>query len=206
MSGLDKEAQQAFLDRFYGWSGPIYDLTRRYYLLGREPALERLLAQPWTRLVEIGPGTGRNLEKLHDKRPHAALGGVEPSRQMLRRVRRRCPYATVMEGFAEDADYRSLVGGPPERIFFSYSLSMVQDPRKALDHAFELLAPEGKVVVADFGDLADVPGRGMLERWLDAFHVTPLPLELLEGPNTVVEFGLGRYWIYAEIVKPASAA
>jgi S-adenosylmethionine-diacylgycerolhomoserine-N-methlytransferase len=198
----DRDAQRAFLDQFYGWAGPIYDLSRKYYLLGRDPALKRLLADSWNRLVEIGPGTGRNLEKLHRARPLAALGGVEPSRAMLRRVRRRCPYATLMEGFAEDAPYADLLGAPPDRVFYSYCLSMVQEPEAALDHALSQVAPHGKVVVVDFGDLGRLvePFRGALKRWLHTFHVTPLPPGLLERPGTTLHFGPARYWVYAEIV------
>lgn len=200
-----KEEQRAFLDKFYGWSGPIYDITRRYWLLGREHALERLYAQPWSRLVEIGPGTGRNLEKLHQRRPYALLGGVEPSRAMLRRAQRRCPYARLVEGFAEDGQYAELLDAPPERVFFSYCLSMVQDPEAALQNALDQVAPGGRVVVTDFGDLGRIlePARSALKRWLDAFHVRPLRADLLERPHADLEFGTGRYWVYAELRRPA---
>lgn len=201
----NKDEQRAFLDQFYGWSGPIYDITRRYWLLGREPALARLYDQPWTRLVEIGPGTGRNLQKLHERRPHALLGGVEPSHAMLRRVQRRCPYARIIEGFAEDADYASLLDAPPDRVFFSYCLSMVQDPAAALNNALRQVAPGGKVVVVDFGDLGRIlePARTGLKRWLETFHVRPLRADVLEGPNSLLEYGPGRYWVYAELFRPA---
>lgn len=201
----NKDEQRAFLDRFYGWSGPIYDITRRYWLLGREPALERLYAQPWNRLVEIGPGTGRNLEKLHQRRPYALLGGVEPSRAMLRRAQRRCPYARLIEGFAEDARYDDLLDAPPDRVFFSYCLSMVQDPQAALQNALDQVAPGGSVVVADFGDLGRIlePARAGLKRWLEAFHVRPLRADLLEGPNAALEYGPGRYWVFAELHRPS---
>lgn len=204
----DKDEQRAFLDRFYGWSGPVYDVTRRYWLLGREPALERLYAQPWNRLIEIGPGTGRNLAKLHARRPYALLGGVEPSRAMLRRVQKRCPYARVIEGFAEDARFESLLDAPPDRVFFSYCLSMVHDPEAALANALAQVAPGGKVVVADFGDLGRIlePARSGLKRFLEAFHVRPLRADLLEGSHSLLEYGPGRYWIYAEIFRPVEGA
>jgi len=63
---------QQFLNRYYGASRHIYDLTRKYYLLGRDPTLQSLLKEDWRTLVEIGPGTGRNLVKLHQKRPQAS--------------------------------------------------------------------------------------------------------------------------------------
>ncbi len=198
---LDKEAQRAFLDGFYGWAAPIYDATRKYYLLGRDRALDLLLASSWSRLVEIGPGTGRNLVKLHAKRPFAELGGVEPSRAMMRRARNRCPWAKLVEGFAEDVDLGQLMSGPPDRIFYSYCLSMVSDPVLAIENARRQLAPGGKVVVVDFGDLGSIyePARSALKRWLNAFHVEPLAPSVLEVHDAQLTFGPGRYWVYAEI-------
>lgn len=201
MSDFDKKAQQAFLDSFYGWAGPIYDVTRRYYLIGREAALKRLYREPWSRLVEMGPGTGRNLHKLHQKRAQAQLGGVEPSNAMLKRVRRRCPYATVVEGFAEDAQVQDLLGGPPDRILFSYTLSMVQDPKAALLNARRQVAPDGEVLVVDFGDLGHIlePARSGLKRWLETFHVHPVCTALLEEAGGELSFGWGRYWVMARL-------
>ena len=207
MSEIDKKAHQAFLDSFYGWAGPIYDLTRRYYLVGREAALDALDREPWNRLVEIGPGTGRNLEKLHRKRPYAQLGGVEPSRAMLDRARRRCPYATLVEGFAEDAEYGSLLDQRPDRVLFSYTLSMVQDPMAALMNARRQVAPDGEVLVVDFGDLGQIlePFRTGLRRWLKSFHVEPIQPGLLEEAGPRLSFGWGRYWVMGRLPAAADA-
>ena len=191
----DREAHRAFLNRYYGISRWIYDLTRRYYLIGREVALEQLVAQRgWMSLIEVGPGTGRNLRKLHKARPEARLGGVEASDEMLAHARSKCPWATLEGGFAEDADLKGLLGAPPDRIFFSYCLSMVQEPHRALEHARRSVAPGGEVLVVDFGDLSDL-GRFQpaLRTWLDSFHVHPLPSDIAELAFDI-EHGWGKYW------------
>ncbi|MEL6345279.1 MAG: class I SAM-dependent methyltransferase [Myxococcota bacterium] len=197
----DRSEHRDFLNQYYGWSRHIYDLTRKYYLIGREYALAELLDEPWERLIEIGPGTGRNLRKLRRKRPNALLGGVEASDQMLSHARERCPWATLIHGFAEDADYTELLGGRPDRVLFSYCLSMVQDPVAALTNARDALAPGGEVLVVDFGDLNGIrqPVRGALQRFLNHWHVRPLDTELLKQFDADLSDGLGAYYCIARI-------
>ncbi len=195
------EAHRQFLNRYYGQVRHLYDLTRKYYLFGRDTALRELVAEPWRRLVEIGPGTGRNLLALHAARPDARLGGLEASDVMLEHARARCPWATLTHGFA-DADEvpLDLLGAPPDRILFSYCLSMVQDPQKALDNARRALAPGGEVVIVDFADCAGLP-RALREgfaRFLRSFHVAPLDEGALGG-EAVVRYGPARYYLIARL-------
>lgn len=194
-------AHREFLNRYYGWSRRIYDVTRKYYLFGRDTALARLLEDPWQRLVEIGPGTGRNLQKLHTRRPEARLGGIEASDEMLVHARNRCPWATFEHGFAETADYRDLLGAPPDRVLFSYCLSMVTDRRAALANALDQVAPGGEVWVVDFSDLEGLPAlaKKPLRRWLETFHVEPLPPGLLDDASTSLEYGPFRYFVIARL-------
>lgn len=206
---VDTEDHREFLNSYYGWARHIYDLTRRYYLFGRDTAIKQLLDDPsWTRLVEIGPGTGRNLRKLHQGRPSALLGGIEASDEMLEHATGKCPWAQLQHGFAETADYTELLGGRPDRILFSYCLSMVTDEHAALDNARRTLAPGGKVVVVDFADLARMrtPVRQTLRRWLNSFHVEPLDTRILEPFEPKITHGPGRYFLIAEIdALPESA-
>ena len=105
--GAHQGEHRAFLNRYYGWSRKFYDLTRKYYLFGRDTALERMLAEPWNSLVEIGPGTGRNLRKLRARRPHAKLGGIDASDAMLEHARAKCPWASLAELEAQLAEDRA---------------------------------------------------------------------------------------------------
>jgi len=207
-SGPDIEGagdHRDFLNKYYGWARHIYDLTRKYYLFGRDTAIRQLLDDPsWRRLVEIGPGTGRNLRKIHEGRPSAVLGGIEASDEMLDHARQRCPWAQLQHGFAEDADYTSLLGDRPDRVFFSYCLSMVQDPHAALDNARRTVTPDGRVIIVDFADLKGVrtPLRQALRKWLDTFHVKPLDPKILEPFEPEIFYGPGRYFLIATIRPP----
>lgn len=206
MSSLASEATQAehraFLNRYYGVARHVYDLTRKYYLFGRDAALRELGAEPWTSLVEVGAGTGRNLRKLQRKRPHASYGALDASDEMLAHLRSRHAFVQCTQGFAEHADLARILDRNPDRVLFSYCLSMVQDPRAALLNAQRSLAPGGVVKVVDFGDFAGLPGplgRSFRKGWLRLFHVKPLDLGILEALGASVRFGPGRYYFIADL-------
>jgi S-adenosylmethionine-diacylgycerolhomoserine-N-methlytransferase len=198
---IDLEAHRTFLDRSYRFTRPIYDATRKYYLFGRDGLLEALLSEPWTTLVEIGPGTGRNLAILHAARPDARVGGIEPCDPMLECARARLPSARFVRGFAETTDPREVLGGPVDRILFSYCLSMTADPGAALDMARRALSPGGQVAIVDFADLAGLPApaRAALGTWLDLFHVRPLDAALLRSHGARVRWGPGRWYLTARL-------
>jgi S-adenosylmethionine-diacylgycerolhomoserine-N-methlytransferase len=194
---------RAFLNRYYGVSRFFYDVTRKYYLFGRDVALRELAADSaWKRLIEVGPGTGRNLRALHRARPSAELGGIEASDAMLAHARTRCPWATLAQGFAEDARMKDVLGAPPDRIFFSYCLSMVGDRAKALANARASLADGGRVVIVDFADLSGFPARlaDGFRSYLRTFHVVPLDATILAGAASA-RWSPRRYYVIATFTK-----
>jgi len=187
---------RAFLNRYYGVSRFIYDATRRYYLLGRDVVLRDLAADAaWETLVEVGPGTGRNLVRLHRARPEARLGGLEASDAMLGHARVKCPWARILHGFAEDAPLTEVLGARPDRVLFSYCLSMVGDRAAAIANARRALSAHGEVVVIDFADFAGLPHRAAraFRTYLGTFHVAPLSAADLESAASVRRGPRGYY-------------
>jgi S-adenosylmethionine-diacylgycerolhomoserine-N-methlytransferase len=202
----DRMAHGDFLDNYYGISRHFYDFTRKYYLLGRDEVLRSLAREPIRTLVEVGAGTGRNLRQLQSLRPDLLLGGLDASTAMLEVARERCPAALFKHGFAEDTPLDGVLGCSPERVLFSYSLSMVQEPETALDSAIASLPPGGQVVVIDFGDFAGLPrifARTMID-WLALFHVQPVRPEMLRARGAQVTWGPGRYYLVAHLTGPGS--
>lgn len=203
-----RAAHVAFLDRYYGSVHRVYDLSRKYYLFGRDTALAQMLQTEWSTLVEVGPGTGRNLAWLHRRRPGAALGGLEASGVMWSHARRRCPWARIERGFAEDGDLTAVLGRRPERVLISYSLSMFRDPAAAIANARRHLAPGGELWVVDFSDLGSVPAlpRAALRRFLAAFHVAPVQDALLREHGAVaLAHGPARYYVIARFAAAAAS-
>jgi S-adenosylmethionine-diacylgycerolhomoserine-N-methlytransferase len=209
MTSDAQAAHRAFLDRYYRLTHHVYDVSRRYYLFGRDGVLRCLLASGWTTLVEVGPGTGRNLAWLHRRRPHAKLGGLEASDVMRAHALRRCPWARIDLGFAEDGNIGAVLGAPPQRILMSYCLSMVIDKDRAIGNARAHLAPGGELWVVDFSDLAGLPRmpRRAMRRFLSAFHVEAVPDDLLRRHGAShVEHGRLRYFVVARFTANGGAA
>ena len=61
----------------------IYDLSRKFYLLGRDEAIARLHPAPGDKVLEIGCGTGRDLVKTGARILRRGLFGLDVSREML---------------------------------------------------------------------------------------------------------------------------
>jgi S-adenosylmethionine-diacylgycerolhomoserine-N-methlytransferase len=170
----------ALMDRVYHGQRHIYDLTRKYYLFGRDTLIEGLEARPGVRVLEIACGTGRNLGKINKAWPGTQIYGLDISAEMLKSARKALGAdAKLGKGDACSFDPREVFDEDAlghdgfDRIVLSYSLSMIPDWEGALGHAATLLAPGGELHVVDFGDLAGLPGplKGMLHRWLARFHV-----------------------------------
>jgi S-adenosylmethionine-diacylgycerolhomoserine-N-methlytransferase len=169
------------MDNMYRYQRYIYDLTRKYYLFGRDRLIAELPVQPNEIICEVGCGTARNLILLAKRHPSARFYGVDASSEMLKtadaNVRasgfdNRIAVATAL---AQNFDGAKQFGTtrPFDRLIYSYSLSIMDDWRGALDHGFTQLKSGGTIHVVDFGDQEGMPGwfRRLLGSWLKRFHV-----------------------------------
>jgi len=202
------------MDRIYRHQRHVYDLTRKYYLLGRDRLIEELEPPADGRVLEIGCGTARNLIAAAHAWPQARLYGIDISAEMLATARRSIDRAglggriRLARADATAFDPAPLFGVPSfSRIFFSYSLSMIPGWQDALIEAISWLAPEGELHIVDFGSQERLPVwfRAGLRQWLARFHVSPRDdlqdeLEMLAGrAGSLVRFErpYGGYAQYA---------
>lgn len=172
----------SLMDRMYRHQRHVYDITRKFYLLGRDDLI-RALAPPRDGIVlEIGCGTGRNLIKMARTYPTARFFGLDISHEMLATARASVARAglagriTLAQADATTFDPQALFGRAQfDRVAISYALSMIPPWRDVLRRAAESVAPGGSLHVVDFGDQAGLPGvfKSVLDRWLALFHVTP---------------------------------
>src|SRR5579871_623453 len=106
----------ALMDRMYRRQRRIYDLSRKFYLLGRDETIARLEPAPGDRVLEIACGTGRNLIRAAQLYPRARLFGMDVSEEMLDTARAaiaRAGFArriVVAQGDATDFDPGRLFG------------------------------------------------------------------------------------------------
>ena len=172
----------ALMDKMYRRQRHIYDLSRKFYLLGRDEAIVRLRAAPGDKVLEIGCGTGRNLVKIARAYPEARLFGLDVSQEMLATAAASAARAglsarvALAQADAADFEPRDLFGHACfERVMISYALSMIPRWREALGRTLDVLSSGGSLHLVDFGDCAGLPRpfKIGLRRWLAAFDVTP---------------------------------
>jgi S-adenosylmethionine-diacylgycerolhomoserine-N-methlytransferase len=185
MSDTVAADQAAAMDRMYRLTRHVYDVTRAYYLLGRDRMLAKVATNPSTATLEVGCGTARNLIKLARRPEPGLLCGLDASQEMLDTAAASIARAAVpaagherirlRQGLAEQLDAKTMFGRdePFDTIFFSYCLSMVPTWPGAIEAAMANLKTGGHLVIVDFWDQQDLPQlfAAGLKKWLALFHV-----------------------------------
>jgi len=168
------------MDRMYRIQRYFYDLTRKFYLLGRDQLLAEMNVQPGERVLEAGCGTARNLIILAKRHRAAKFYGLDASAAMLETAQTKVDGARIENielktALADDFTFDGTFGLAEkfDKIFFSYSISMIPPWRESIDNALRNLKPGGELFIVDFYDQLDLPGpfRRFLKWWLAKFHV-----------------------------------
>lgn len=178
----DPAGQRDAMDRMYRLQRHIYDATRRFYLLGRERLIAELDVPPGGSVLEIGCGTGRNLVKVARAYPTARVHGFDISSEMLKTAGTAVAKVGLTGRISlAEGDALTFSAGPPfgiatfDRVYLSYTLSMIPDWQGAIANAVSFLAPGGSLHIADFGQCERLSPalRKALFWWLRSFDVTP---------------------------------
>ncbi|MBX3568417.1 MAG: class I SAM-dependent methyltransferase [Rhizobiaceae bacterium] len=211
-------AHADLMDRNYRFQRHVYDLTRKFYLLGRDKLIRGLAPPHGGSVLEIGCGTGRNLVLAAGRYPDARLFGLDISAEMLATAtstiaRKGLAARTrLARGDAAAFEARELFGEPGfDRIYISYALSMIPAWQSAIEAALAALRPEGSLHIVDFGQQARLPRwfRDGLHGWLRNYHVTPratLEAELakraLEAGRPLAFDSLYRDYAWLAVIGP----
>ena len=143
----------ARMEHFYANQAEGYDDFRKRLLPGRAELLATLELPAQAVIVDLGGGTGANLELL----PAPVLARIKKwfivdlSVSLLeiaaRRKRRNgWQQVEIIHGDATIWQPEELA----DLVLFSYSLTMIPDWQAALRHAANLLKPNGQIAVVDF--------------------------------------------------------
>ncbi|MBC2667306.1 class I SAM-dependent methyltransferase [Novosphingobium flavum] len=177
MTPAARDEHAALMDESYRWQRHVYDLTRKYYLFGRDRMIGDLRLDGGGSVLEIGCGTGRNLAMVRRRWPRASLFGLDISAEMLKSAQTRLGAdASLALGDAAAFDPRHLFGRERfDRVILSYCTSMIPEWEQAVANACRMIQPGGSLHIVDFGAMDGLPGfaRRSLLAWLARFHVAP---------------------------------
>ncbi len=151
LRGLPRRSSHAdALAGFYGPQADHYDDFREHLLQGREELIQALPAGPGNRVVELGGGTGRNLEFFGPRlSTFAAVEVVDLCRPLLDVAARRVAGMPNVTLIHEDAAiFRP--AAPVDCVYLSYALTMMPRWGAVVDNAAAMLRPGGTIGVVDF--------------------------------------------------------
>jgi S-adenosylmethionine-diacylgycerolhomoserine-N-methlytransferase len=149
-------------------------------------------------VLEAGCGTARNLIILGRRQPDAKLFGLDASSAMLETAQSKIDSSevkniTLKTALADDFTFDETFGlaEPFDKIFFSYSISMIPPWRESVGNALANLKQGGELFIVDFYDQANLPGpfRKFLKWWLTKFRVKFWP-ELMPHLRSLEENGV----------------
>lgn len=171
LRGMPREGDHGQrLGAFYAPQAAHYDRFRERLLQGRAELIASLDLAADAHIVELGAGTGRNLDFFPGpQRSSAHFTLVDLCAPLLDQARMRCRGMDNVDIVCADATrFRPHV--PADCVLMSYALSMIPDWRAALDNAVAMLRPGGRLAVVDFHvSAAHAPAgqqrHGALTRW-----------------------------------------
>jgi S-adenosylmethionine-diacylgycerolhomoserine-N-methlytransferase len=206
------------MDKMYRHQRYFYDLTRKYYLLGRDRLIKEMPISDGENVLEIGCGTARNLIILAKKYPNVNFFGLDASSEMLKTAQvkidaKNLKNITLRTALADDFTFDKTfnLSEKFDVVFFSYAVSIIPPWRESIETALENLKSGKKLYIVDFYDQAGLPilFQKILKGWLKQFHVK-YPKELLPFLESLEEKGIGkmniktlyrRYSLIAEFKK-----
>lgn len=206
------------MDRMYRHQRYFYDLTRKYYLLGRDRLLREMKIADGENVLEVGCGTARNLIILAKKHGGAHFFGLDASAEMLKTAQARIEARyleniTLKTALADEFSFDKTFGLAQkfDAVFLSYAVSIIPPWKASIENALENLKAGKSLYIVDFYDQKNLPVwfQKILQNWLKQFHVK-YPQDLIPFLKSLEKQGLGslkitplyrRYSFVAEFRK-----
>jgi S-adenosylmethionine-diacylgycerolhomoserine-N-methlytransferase len=166
------------MDKMYRHQRYFYDLTRKYYLLGRDKLIAEMDVKPNENVLEVGCGTARNLRILAKKYPQTNFYGLDASSEMLKTAEEKTAKLKNIDlkvALADDFNYKQTFGLDKQfdAIYYSYSISMIPTWKESIANGLNNLKSGRAFYIVDFYDQKDLPAwfQKILKGWLKQFHV-----------------------------------
>src|SRR5688572_12831877 len=143
----------ARMESFYAGQAGAYDDFRKRLLKGREELWKRIQVPDGGTWIDMGGGTGANLDYFGDSIGRLSkIYVLDLSHSLLEVAKKRIAEKdwTNVETVEADATTFQPPGGLVDVVTFSYSLTMIPDWFAALENALAILKPGGTIGVVDF--------------------------------------------------------
>lgn len=208
LADVKGDTQQARLESFYESQADLYDSYRCRMLHGRLPMVQKMPAPKDGVWVDLGGGTGSNLEFFgkeglkHWKKCYVLDFCPSLVETAKTRVKNNAweGLVDVILGDACDHNCAGLpAAGTVDVVTFSYALSMIPDWKEAIRNAWRLLKPGGSIAVCDFTVSEDQwPGMNPLWTWIfsnDHVHLKEEHAQVLSEAfeKTDLHIGFGDF-------------
>ena len=158
------------MESFYGGQAEAYDSFRKRLLKGREELWDLLEVPDGGVWVDMGGGTGANLENLGqniDRLEKAYVVDLSTSLLDVASERFKARGWANAEAVEADATLWQPPEGAADVVTFSYSLTMIPDWFAAIENAVAMLKPGGTIGVVDFYVSRKYPQEGLTRHgWL----------------------------------------
>ncbi len=196
----------AAAERYFAGHAASWDQLRSLHVAESEveAAIARALGDaPIGRLVDVGTGTGRMIELFGREAEHAT--GIDRSPEMLRLARVKLAEAGLDSVELRQGDMYALAlpSGSVDTVMLHQVLHYAQNPAAAIAEGARLLAPGGRLLVADFAphereELRDRDAHVRLGfadesilRYMEAAGLEGRVVRHLEGGELTVTLWLG---------------
>ena len=166
-----------------------------------EDRMKAMLGARIGRLVDIGTGTGRMIELFGPAADHAI--GFDRSPEMLRLARAKLDGQRAFELRQGDISALPMADASADTVILHQVLHFIPAPEAALAEAARLLAPGGRLLIADFAPhereelrAQDAHARlgfsdAQIANWFAASGLTLAQTETLDGGELTVKLWLG---------------
>jgi phosphatidylethanolamine/phosphatidyl-N-methylethanolamine N-methyltransferase len=199
-----------FVEAVYDKLAKVYDLTFGPTLHpGRLQAIKRMNIQPGERVLEVGVGTGINLD-LYPRA--AAITGIDYTASMLEKARERAAKLVGMPVrlLQMDAADLKFADSSFDIVYAPYLISVVPDPIKVAQEMHRVCRPGGRVIILNHFLSPNVL-LSRIERWISpaTIHIgfksdLDLPAFLAQAdlrPVSIEKVNIPKIWSLVTCVK-----
>ncbi len=199
--------QQEVMNKYYSYQSKIYDATRWSFLFGRRKVLKELkkrLPQAQN-IIEIGCGTGINLQELIKIYPNTHIWGIEGANDMYKIAQKRLNSKGLKANLIKTAykQGHDLALPMMDAVIFSYVLTMINPYYKeVIEQAYQDLAPGGRIVIVDF----HFTNSKNFGKWMEVNHVVmqgqllPILQNLFETEYLEIKPAYQGLWSYFKFI------